>query len=113
MNTMGTTNSGAPRKAKDDSSVEANVIAITLDLVQDWGLDLDEGVNGKTSVVKDLEFASVDIIQLCVALEQHYGRKLGFQRLLMREGSYIHDLTLGQISSFIESALTSDSGNKP
>ena len=87
-------------------TVQATVFAVTLDLVQDWGLDLDDGVTVSTSLVKELEFASVDIIQLCVALEQHFKQKFGFQRLLMQDGSYVGDLTLGQLSDFSQSNLS-------
>jgi len=55
--------------------------------------------------VADLEFASVDIIQLCVALEQAYERKLRFQDLLMKDGSYVGDLTVAQFARFIEGRL--------
>lgn len=96
---------------KIPTSVQETVKSITLDLVQDWGLDLDEGVTNTTSLVNDLEFASVDIIQLCVALEQHYERKLGFQDLLMVDGSYIKDLTLGQLSAFVSLKLNSKGTN--
>ena len=54
-----------------------------------------------TLLVADLEFASVDVIQLCVAVEEHYGRKLGFQDLLMHDGSYVQDLALGEMVRFI------------
>lgn len=93
------------------NSIQATVIAITLDLIQDWGLDLSDNIEGATSFVKELEFASVDIIQLCVAIEQHYGRKLGFQDLLMVDGSYVSDLTVGQISQYIQSKLSAAQGN--
>lgn len=93
------------------TDVQETVKSITLDLVQDWGLDLDEGVTNTTSLVNDLEFASVDIIQLCVALEQHYERKLGFQDLLMADGSYITDLTLGQLSAFVSLKLNTKGTN--
>lgn len=87
-----------------DSS-EATVIAVIEDLIQDWGLELDGGVNLQTQLVANLEFASVDIIQLCVALEQAYERKLGFQNLLMKDGSYVGDLSVAQIAGFIETRL--------
>ncbi len=86
-------------------TTEATVVAVVEDLIQDWGLDLEDGVNGATKVVADLEFASVDIIQLCVALEQCYERKLGFQDLLMKNGSYVSDLSIGQFAVFIDSKL--------
>ena len=75
------------------------------DLVQDWGLDLNGGISGKTLLVNDLEFASVDIIQLCVAIEQHYECKIGFQDLLMNEGSYVSDLSIAQMAEFIDVKL--------
>ena len=84
---------------------ETTVIAVVQDLVQDWGLDLSEGISGATLLVGNLEFASVDIIQLCVALEQHYERKLGFQELLMVDGSYVSDLSISTIASFVDKRL--------
>ncbi len=86
-------------------STEATVIAVIEDLIQDWGLELDGGVTSATQLVAHLEFASVDIIQLCVALEQAYERKLGFQNLLMKDGSYVSDLSVAQIAGFIETRL--------
>lgn len=84
---------------------ETNVIDVIEDLIQDWGLVLPEPIGESTLLVAQLEFGSVDIIQLCVALEQRYGCKLGFQDLLMVDGSYISDLAVGQVARFIRSRL--------
>ena len=81
------------------------VIMIVEDLVQDWELNLDEAIGQETFLVNDLNFSSVDIIQLCVALEQNYERKLGFHELLMEDGKYVGDLSIQQISIFLESKL--------
>jgi acyl carrier protein len=86
-------------------TTEKTVIAVVEDLIQDWGLDLDEPISGTTMLVAHLEFASVDIIQLCVALEQSFERKLGFQDLLMRDGSYVGDLSIAQFAAHVESKL--------
>ena len=80
----------------------ATVVAIVEDLVQDWGLELDAPLGAQTMLVADLEFASVDIIQLCVALEQCYGARFGFQDLLMKDGSYVGDLSLGHFAAFVD-----------
>ena len=85
--------------------IENALRAIVEDLVQDWGIDLNGGVKGKTLLVNDLEFASVDIIQLCVAIEQHYERKLGFQDLVMQKGSYVSDLSISQIAEFLHNSM--------
>jgi acyl carrier protein len=86
-------------------TTEKTVIAVVADLVQDWGLDLDAPIGGATKLVADLEFASVDIIQLCVALEQSYERKLGFHDLLMRDGSYVGDLSIAQVAAHVDTKL--------
>ncbi len=88
-----------------ESVVEAVVLAIVEDLIQDWGLDLDDPITGHTNLVADLDFASVDIIQLCVAVEEHYERKMGFQDMLMHDGSYVADLALGEMVRFIAKKL--------
>jgi acyl carrier protein len=85
-------------------SVESSVIEIVEDLTQDWGLDADD-ITGSTLLVEHLDFASVDIIQLCVALEQHYDRKLGFRDLLLVDGSYVGDLSISQIATFVASRI--------
>ncbi|MEO8124035.1 MAG: acyl carrier protein [Burkholderiales bacterium] len=84
------------------------VIAIVDDLTQDWGLERDAPSGAETMVAADLEFASVDIIQLCVALEQCYGRRFGFQDLLMKNGSYVGDLSLGQFAAFVDLKINSE-----
>ena len=86
---------------------DETVIAVVEDLTQDWGLDLSAPIGTHTMLASELQFASVDIIQLCVALEQLYGRRLGFQDLLMKDGSYVGDLSLGQFATFIHAKLAS------
>lgn len=86
------------------------VIAVVEDLIQDWGLELESPVSASTALVADLEFASVDIIQLCVALEQAYGRKLGFQDLLMKDGSYVGDLRLEQFAAHVGARIGEAAG---
>ena len=82
-------------------AIEKTLVEIVEDLIQDWGIDLDDGVAGTALLVNDLDFASVDIIQLCVAIEQRYDRKIGFQDLLMKESSYVSDLSIAQMVDFL------------
>jgi len=84
---------------------ESSVIEIVEDLIQDWGLDEVGEIKGSTMLVKELDFASVDIIQLCVAIEQHYDRKLGFQAFLLVDGSYLDDVSIRQLADFVASRL--------
>ncbi|NUO09625.1 MAG: acyl carrier protein [Candidatus Brocadia sp.] len=89
-------------------AIEKTLVAIVEDLIQDWGLDIDATITGHTMLVADLEFASVDIIQLCVAIEQHYQQKMGFQSLLMKDGSYVSDLSISQIAGFLVAKINNE-----
>jgi acyl carrier protein len=86
----------------ESAKIAEIIIEIIEDLTQDWGLDLDEPIGPETSLVNDLEFASVDVIQLCVAIEEHYNQsKMGFQDLLMVDGRYVDDLKVKQFAEFL------------
>ena len=77
------------------------------DFVEDWGLDVAIGPD--TRLVEDLEFDSIDVIQLVVAIESAFQvRSLGFQDLLMQGGRYVDDLSIGQIEAFLEARLPRD-----
>jgi len=74
------------------------------EFVEDWGLDTE--ITEKTSLVGDLEFDSIDVIQLVVEMEKAFqSRKIGFQDLLMQDGRYVDDLTVGQIEAFLTERL--------
>ena len=84
-----------------NEAIESALVEIVDDLIQDWGLDLEDGISGSTLLVNDLDFASVDVIQFCVAIEENYSRKFSFQDLLMEDGRYVSDLSIAQITDFI------------
>ncbi len=91
----------------------ATVIAIVQDLVQDWGIDEAETAGAHTLLAEELQFTSVDIIQLCVALEECYDRRFGFHSLLMKDGSYVGDLSLGRLAEFVEAGLAANNELTP
>ena len=84
------------------------VVAIVQDLTQDWGLENTAPPGANSLLAAELQFTSVDIIQLCVALEECYDRRFGFQDLLMRDGSYVGDLSIGQLSAFVDTQLNKE-----
>ena len=85
-------------------TILATVIAAIEELVQDW--DLATPVGPATRLVADLGFESIDLIQMVAALEQEFGRpNLPFAELLIVDGRYVDDLTVGQIADFLSSRL--------
>ena len=84
------------------------ITGILEQMLDDWGVELDEPIGADTKLVADLNFSSIDIIHLAMALEQHFKRpKLGFNELLMEDGQYVDDLTVAQITHFLETKLAS------
>ena len=86
-------------------SIEDRLKATVAEFVADWGMTAP--IERGTKLVEDLEFDSIDVIQLVVEVEKAFGsRKLGFQDLLMVDGRYVDDLTVGQMSDFLSARLT-------
>jgi len=72
------------------------------DFTQDWDNEFDSTMGPDTKLLADLGFESIDIIQLVVAIQEEViGRKLPFDKLLMRDGRYVDDLSVGQIADYL------------
>lgn len=85
-------------------AISDTVVSTLKSFIQDWGLDAE--ITAETTIVEDLEFDSIDVIQLTVELEKAFGsRKIGFQELLMKDGRYVDDLSVGQFQAFLQSKL--------
>ena len=78
-------------------AILSTVTATIENLVQDW--DLSQPIDSDTRLVADLGFESIDLIQMVAALEQEFGRpNVSFAELLVSDGRYVDDLTIGQIA---------------
>jgi acyl carrier protein len=85
-------------------NLEQRLYTVIAEFIEDWGLDVVIALD--TRLVEDLEFDSIDVIQLVVAIESAFRtRNLGFQDLLMQSGRYVDDLSIGEIKAFLASRL--------
>ncbi|MDB5969783.1 MAG: acyl carrier protein [Hydrocarboniphaga sp.] len=76
------------------------------DFTQDWDNEFEGEMTRETKLLGDLGFESIDIIQLVVAIEQMVHKsKLPFNELLMKEGRYVDDLSIGQIADFVATKI--------
>jgi acyl carrier protein len=92
------------------AQIEAKIIALVGNMSQDQDMELDEQIDSDTTLVADLDFGSMDFIKLVLALEDEFKQKLGFHDLLMSQGQYVEDLTIGALVSFVEQKLNSGTG---
>ncbi len=89
---------------------KAEIQPIIVNLVEDIlsqgeEFDLDDPITAETLLIGDLDFASIDFVQLCVGIEEKLEKKLGFHDLLMQNGQYVDDLTIGQFVDFVATRL--------
>ncbi len=78
------------------------LITLLKDFTQDWDHEFEGEMDRSTKLLGDLSFESIDIIQLIVAIQEDIvGAKLPFEKLLMKDGRYVDDLSVGQIADFL------------
>ena len=83
--------------------IEEKVISVLNGMTQDWELDSVEGIGSKTGLMNDLEFESIDVVQLAVALEQDFNEKgLPFENLFMRDGDYVDEIYVSEVVDFLD-----------
>jgi acyl carrier protein len=88
------------------ADIEKAVVATVNQTISDWDVDLPGGVTIDTQLMHDLAFESIDIVQFAVAIEQAAGRKgLPFEKLFMKDGDYVDDVSLNEVVDFLCSEL--------
>ena len=87
-------------------AISGRVIGILADMTSDWDIDLEGEINRDTRLIGDLAFESIDIVQLVVAVEGEFKeRGIPFEKLLMVDGRYVDDLTVGDMADFLAANL--------
>ena len=82
--------------------LQSTVIAVLEDTVKDWDLEMDDGIGAATTLIEDLAFESIDIVQFSVALEQALDKKdLPFEKLFIDDGAYVDDVSVSDIVEFL------------
>jgi len=88
------------------SEIEQKVISVLNEMTQDWDLDSAEGIKPQTGLMNDLEFESIDIVQLAVAMEQNFNQKgLPFEQLFMHDGDYVDEIHVSEVVDFMHSNM--------
>ncbi|MHA6326667.1 acyl carrier protein [Roseivivax sp. CAU 1753] len=90
---------------KDDATeaLQSAVITVLQETTQDWDLEIEEEIGPETTLIEELQFESIDVVQFCVALEQKLGTKgLPFEKLFIQDGAYVDDVTVGDVVNFLQ-----------
>ena len=97
----------------DSSAIQSAVATIIDEMISGLDLDYDKTIDSGTRLIADLGFASVDFVHLIVQVESHFKRKMGFHDLIMPNGSYVDDLSVGQIVDFVRASLAGAINTSP
>ncbi|HAO34322.1 MAG TPA: acyl carrier protein [Candidatus Competibacter sp.] len=82
------------------------VIQVLENMTQDWDMDYAGEIDENVKLVEDLTFASIDIIQLVVALEESFQRRdLPIDKLLLKDGRYVDEIKVSNIVDFLKEHL--------
>ena len=96
---------GASSKTGRDA-ILADLGRILDEITGDWETGFTGGIRSETKLIADLGFESIDVVHLVVTLEEHFRRQdLPFDKVLMKEGRYVEDLTVGELADFLHGQL--------
>ena len=91
---------------ENGAALESTVVDVLKDMTQDWDLELPNGIGPDTSLVGDLAFESIDVVQFAVSLEQALGQKgLPFEKLFIKDGDYVDDVAVRQVTEFLRQEM--------
>lgn len=91
------------------AEVQTQVMAVLDDMIEEWGEELDKPIGEESALVGDVGFSSIDFVQFAVAIEDRFNVKIGFQELLIVDGNYVDDLSVGQVLAFVHDRLNNPS----
>jgi acyl carrier protein len=82
------------------------LIMILMDMTSDWEMGFHESsgnlIGPATRLSADLEFTSINMVQLVVAIEKHFRREeLPFHLLFISDGRKTDDITVADLVDFI------------
>jgi acyl carrier protein len=86
------------RTTHDD--VLEHISRLLLELGRDW--DYQGAITGETLLFRELGFASLDIVVLGTAVQEHYGCQMPFAELFTDIGNRgTRDLTVAELGAFV------------
>jgi acyl carrier protein len=90
----------------DKKRILREVTLILEDMTSDWDIEFSGGITPETSLISDLTFESIDVVQFVVALEESFNRRdFPFEKLLMTDGRYVDEIRVEQVVDFLGEQL--------
>ena len=82
--------------------VLSDLVKILEDMTEDWDMEFEGGIGPDTKLIGELSFESIEVVQLMVLIEEHFRlERFNSEELLMEDGRYVDELTVGRIARFL------------
>jgi acyl carrier protein len=89
--------------------IQTRLISILTNMMDDWDSDFSDPISSETGLVEDLDFESIDLIQLIVAIEKEFDVKgLPYEKVLMEDSAYIDEIHVYQLCDFLFISLNKE-----
>jgi len=93
-----------PRFEKD--VILQDLTRILTNMMGDWETEFSGAIRPETLLGADLGLESIDVVGLVIAIEEHYQRQdIPFVDLVMIDGAYVKDLSVGDLVEFLHRHL--------
>lgn len=86
--------------------VREKLLGILDEMTSDWDMDFSGAIDDETLLAGDLGFESIDFVMLVSEIEGAFKKQgLPYEKLLMEDGDYVDDLSVGQVVGFLVNYL--------
>lgn len=86
----------------DRDTIQSDTLQILRDMTSDWEMGFAGAIGPKTYLAADLALESIQLVQLVIALEEHFKRRaLPFQQLFMSDDRRVDDLQVSELVDFL------------
>jgi acyl carrier protein len=83
-------------------AILSDLLKILEDMASEWEVEFAGAIGPETRLEADLSFQSIQVVQLIIAIEEHFQRQeLPFQTLLMPDGRPVRDLRVVDVADFL------------
>jgi acyl carrier protein len=87
----------------DKDVIRSDLIKILEDMTSEWEMEFAGAIGPESRLMADLEFTSIDVVELAISIEEHFHRaNLPYQKLVMTaDGRYVDDLRVSEVVDFL------------
>ncbi|MEO0509785.1 MAG: acyl carrier protein [Verrucomicrobiota bacterium] len=84
---------------REKNDILVTISGILTTMLEDMGIE--EEIETGSKLVEDLGFSSVDSLHIMASIDMELGKKLPYEKLVLRGGQYVSDLTVQELADFV------------